>query len=81
MMMVASKAKAETAGEVERVYQVLREWLVTAQLPPGEFLSEAVLAQQCIETCAAAQRPEEPVEGGQRRLRILRLRQLFEQHR
>jgi DNA-binding GntR family transcriptional regulator len=29
------------------VYQLLREWLVTAQLPPGDFLSEAVLAQKC----------------------------------
>lgn len=40
-------ANAETSGEVERVYQLLREWLVSAQLPPGEFLSEAVLAQRC----------------------------------
>ena len=32
---------------MERVYQLLREWLVSAQLPPGEFLSEAVLAQKC----------------------------------
>jgi DNA-binding GntR family transcriptional regulator len=45
--MAPSKAKAETAGEVERVYQILREWLVTAHLAPGEFLSEATLAQQC----------------------------------
>ncbi len=29
------------------MYQLLREWLVTAQLPPGDFLSEAVLAQKC----------------------------------
>ena len=34
-------------GEVERVYRMLREWLVQAQLPPGEFLSEAVLAARC----------------------------------
>ena len=34
-------------GEVERVYRMLREWLIQAQLPPGEFLSEAVLAARC----------------------------------
>lgn len=45
--MAASKVKAETAGEVERVYQLVRDWLTTAQLPPGEFLSEAILAERC----------------------------------
>jgi DNA-binding GntR family transcriptional regulator len=34
-------------GEVERVYGILREWLITARLPPGEFLSEADLASRC----------------------------------
>src|SRR5215467_11406328 len=34
-------------GEVERVYGILREWLVTARLSPGEFLSEADLASRC----------------------------------
>jgi len=42
-----SKTNAEGEGEVERVYRLLREWLITAHLPPGEFLSEAVLAQEC----------------------------------
>jgi DNA-binding GntR family transcriptional regulator len=32
---------------VERVYRILRDWLITAKLPPGEFLSEADLAQRC----------------------------------
>ena len=41
------KAKADKLGEVERVYRILREWLVTAKLPPGEFLSEADLAERC----------------------------------
>jgi DNA-binding GntR family transcriptional regulator len=45
--MPAPPTNGETSGEVERVYQLLREWLVSAQLPPGEFLSEAVLAQRC----------------------------------
>jgi len=47
MASAVFKPKTETEGEVERVFRLLREWLVTAQLPPGEFLSEAALAQQC----------------------------------
>jgi DNA-binding GntR family transcriptional regulator len=34
-------------GEVERVYGILHGWLITARLPPGEFLSEADLASRC----------------------------------
>ena len=34
-------------GEVERVYGILRGWLISARLPPGEFLSEAELAARC----------------------------------
>jgi len=40
-------AKADKLGEVERVYRILRDWLITAKLPPGEFLSEADLAERC----------------------------------
>lgn len=47
MAIAIDRAKSRTEGEVERVYRLLREWLVTAQLPPGEFLSEAVLAKKC----------------------------------
>jgi len=35
------------SGEVDRVYRQLREWLIDAVLPPGEFLSEPDLAQRC----------------------------------
>jgi DNA-binding GntR family transcriptional regulator len=41
------KAKVDKLGEVERVYRILRDWLITAQLPPGDFLSEADLAERC----------------------------------
>lgn len=41
------KAKVNKLGEVERVYRILRDWLITAKLPPGEFLSEADLAERC----------------------------------
>jgi DNA-binding GntR family transcriptional regulator len=47
MASAISRPKIETAGEVERVYRLLREWLIRAHLPPGEFLSEAVLAERC----------------------------------
>src|SRR6266849_5740706 len=47
MAVAISKAKTQAEGEVERVYRLLHEWLVSAQLPPGEFLSDAVLAQKC----------------------------------
>ncbi len=40
-------AKAAKASEVDRVYQTLREWLIQAKLRPGEFLSEAQLAERC----------------------------------
>jgi DNA-binding GntR family transcriptional regulator len=39
--------KTNKLGEVERVYRVLRDWLKTAKLPPGEFLSEIDLAARC----------------------------------
>jgi DNA-binding GntR family transcriptional regulator len=45
--MPVSKPKTQTEGEVERVYRQLKEWLITARLAPGEFLSDAVLAQEC----------------------------------
>ena len=35
------------ASEVERVYSTLREWLIQAKLRPGDFLSEAHLAERC----------------------------------
>ncbi len=47
MAIAIAKAKSRTEGEVERVYRLVREWLITAQLPPGEFLSEALLAERC----------------------------------
>jgi DNA-binding GntR family transcriptional regulator len=42
-----ARPKANKLGEVERVYRILRDWLITAKLPPGEFLSEADLAERC----------------------------------
>jgi DNA-binding GntR family transcriptional regulator len=42
-----NKPKAHKLGEVERVYRILREWLINAKLAPGEFLSEIDLAVKC----------------------------------
>lgn len=44
---MTSHAKSRKVGEVERVYAMLRDWLITAKLPPGQFLSEAELAPRC----------------------------------
>jgi DNA-binding GntR family transcriptional regulator len=42
-----TKTKARKLGEVERAYRILRDWLITAKLAPGEFLSEGDLAERC----------------------------------
>src|SRR5580704_6034303 len=41
------RIKPSKLGEVERVYRILRTWLTTAKLAPGEFLSEIDLAARC----------------------------------
>ncbi len=46
-MTKPNRLKANKLGEVERVYRILRDWLITAKLAPGEFLSEADLAERC----------------------------------
>ncbi len=46
-MPITKKRKTETEGEVDRVYRLLHEWLVTAKIAPGEFLSEPDLAARC----------------------------------
>ncbi len=46
-MTPLTKAKAQKLGEVERVYWILREWLISARLAPGDFLSEQDLAVRC----------------------------------
>ena len=45
--MAASKAGSEREGEVERVYRLLKGWILDARLRPGDFLSEVDLARQC----------------------------------
>jgi DNA-binding GntR family transcriptional regulator len=42
-----TRVKTLKQGEVDRVYRQLREWLIDAVLPPGQFLSEPDLALRC----------------------------------
>ena len=37
----------EQEGEVERVYRLLKGWILEARMRPGDFLAEAELARQC----------------------------------
>jgi hypothetical protein len=46
-LKIATRSKTNKLGEVERVYRILHEWLKTAKLSPGEFLSELDLAERC----------------------------------
>ncbi|HUQ90897.1 MAG TPA: GntR family transcriptional regulator [Bryobacteraceae bacterium] len=45
--MLSSKAAPEREGEVERVYRLLKGWVLEGKLRPGDFLSEVELARQC----------------------------------
>jgi DNA-binding GntR family transcriptional regulator len=45
--MTAPKAGLEREGEVERVYRLLKGWILDATLRPGDFLSEVDLARKC----------------------------------
>jgi DNA-binding GntR family transcriptional regulator len=42
-----SKSKAEYLGEVERVYRLIKSWLVEANLAPGDVLSDVEIATRC----------------------------------
>ena len=44
---ISSPAKTEKAGEVDRVYRLLKSWILEARLKPGEFVSEVEMARQC----------------------------------
>ena len=41
------KAQSNKEGEVDRVYRLLKTWILDGRLRPGEFLSEVELARQC----------------------------------
>src|SRR5215211_6189991 len=37
----------EQNGEVQRVYHLLKGWIMDGRMRPGDFLAEADLARQC----------------------------------
>jgi len=39
--------KSEKEGEVDRVYRLLKSWILECRLKPGEFVSEVEMARQC----------------------------------
>jgi DNA-binding GntR family transcriptional regulator len=45
--MVQTKTAPAREGEVDRVYRVLKAWILDGRLRPGDFLSEVDLARQC----------------------------------
>ncbi len=45
--MVLTKVTTEGEGEVERVYRLLKAWILDGRMRPGDFLSEVELARQC----------------------------------
>lgn len=45
--MTVEKVAPERGGEVDRVYRMLKTWILDAKLRPGDFLSEVDLARQC----------------------------------
>ena len=42
-----STTKSEKEGEVDRVYRLLKSWILECRLKPGEFVSEVEMARQC----------------------------------
>lgn len=41
------EAVQKKEGEVDRVYRLVKGWLIECKLPPGDFLSEVDLARMC----------------------------------
>jgi DNA-binding GntR family transcriptional regulator len=45
--MRPQKTQPEEEGEVDRVYKLLKSWILDARMRPGDFVSEVDLARQC----------------------------------
>jgi DNA-binding GntR family transcriptional regulator len=45
--MPVSRSKVAKEGEVDRVYRLLKSWILDCRLPPGGFLAEEELAREC----------------------------------
>lgn len=47
MQKMTQAKRSKKGGEVDRVYTLLRHWIVSCKIPPGDFLPEVELALQC----------------------------------
>lgn len=45
--MPPARSKGAKEGEVARVYRLLKSWILSGRLRPGDFLPEVELARQC----------------------------------
>jgi DNA-binding GntR family transcriptional regulator len=45
--VTTKKSKTGKEGEVDRVYRLLKGWLIECEFAPGEFLAEVDLARRC----------------------------------
>jgi DNA-binding GntR family transcriptional regulator len=45
--MPEARTQPNSEGEVERVYRLLKSWILDCTLKPGDFLSEIALARDC----------------------------------
>jgi DNA-binding GntR family transcriptional regulator len=41
------QSKVEKEGEVDRVYRLLKSWILDCRLRPGDFMAEVELAREC----------------------------------
>ncbi len=47
-IIASDESKAGKEGEVERIYRLLKIWLIECKLAPGDALSEVDLARRCV---------------------------------
>ena len=47
MRVEAPRTRARKEGEVDRVYRLVKAWILQGQARPGEFLAEVALARLC----------------------------------
>jgi DNA-binding GntR family transcriptional regulator len=47
MAAKANLLKSKKGGEVDRVYRLLKRWILDCRFPPGDFLPEVEVAAQC----------------------------------
>ena len=46
-MLKNGTLEKKKGGEVDRVYRLIREWIISCRIPPGDFLPEVEIASWC----------------------------------